>query len=95
MDDLLEPMRNPSIISKNIGTTKTLVDYEFLTNSAASTYICIVCGQDAIFKLMPKSGVYDSAELENRGFICQHCIQSGAIDPKIYDLRHVSKLDKW
>jgi hypothetical protein len=48
---------------------------------------CLVCGQAAKYKLVPKKASCNTAEIQDKGFICEYCLQSKAISSKDYGIR--------
>ena len=52
-----------------------------------STHKCIYCGNTAIFEIIPKHENLNTAELQNEGFICEHCAKQNYLDSDKYGLR--------
>lgn len=74
----------------NLGTihdsmTRTGVDEAFRSLAGMSALVCITCQQPAIYRIIPKSGHYPNAELEDKGYVCQY--HTNQLDNTIWGLR--------
>lgn len=52
---------------------------------------CIVCGNPPVYRIMPKADKLLSIEIQDRGYICQHCVDSKYLDPAQYGLRPLKR----
>lgn len=73
--------------SVSYGDLKGYVDKEFSRVGTDPSYKCIICKQPAMFRLIPKHSRVSTAEIENKGFICQGCVSVGAVSIDDFGLR--------
>lgn len=48
---------------------------------------CYICGSTPAYKMVAKSPQLDTAELADKGYVCQHCLQH--ISPTQYALKRL------
>lgn len=60
---------------KTIGIPKEQVDKDFRNSIYDTGTKCFLCGNTASYKLIPKSDRYNSAQIQDRGFVCKYCLQ--------------------
>jgi len=71
------------------GIDRLGVDQAFSTASLHSATTCIICNNTAAYKLIPKHKHLNTAEIEDRGYACQHCITQRYVSPDDYGLREL------
>ena len=67
------------------GISKEQVDDIFLGLNTTGS-LCLICGNTADYKLVPKHKHLNTAEIQDRGFVCTHCLQAH-INPNDYGVR--------
>jgi hypothetical protein len=60
-----------------------------LTNSYLdSTLRCFLCGGTAKYRLLPKKEIYNTAQIQDKGYVCEHCLATNSnIDKAHYGIR--------
>lgn len=48
---------------------------------------CIICSNTAKYRLVPKHTHLATAQIQDKGFICEHCLRQGYVSPNDYGLR--------
>lgn len=74
----------PDLGNYNGATDASSIDNSFKSLSATPRIPCIVCKQPSTHKLVPHSKVYATAEVEDKGFVCDYCTRH--IDRNTYQL---------
>lgn len=73
-----------------IGLTKTQVDEGLKRSQYDTGHRCIVCNNTAQYKLLPKSSKYNSADIQERGYVCNHCLNVNSnINKNHYGIREL------
>jgi hypothetical protein len=52
-----------------------------------SGHTCIICSNTAKYRLIPKHAHLATAQIQDKGFICEHCLRQGYVSPSDYGLR--------
>lgn len=52
---------------------------------------CIFCTNTAHFRIIPKEDKFNTAEVQDKGYICNHCATKGFLDKEHYGLRPINK----
>jgi hypothetical protein len=52
---------------------------------------CIVCGSPPVYRIVPKDDKLLSIEIQDRGYICQYCVDQKYLDPAQYGLRQLKR----
>lgn len=71
--------------SSDIGMDKLGVDEMFLSISYQPQ--CVICGQTPKYKLIPKHKHVDTAFIQDKGYVCEHCLGIGHVSPQDYKLK--------
>lgn len=81
---------NTSQLADNTtGIDRLGVDQAFLS-APSDNAICIVCKYNKpSFKLIPKHKRHNTAEIQDKGYACTHCVSIHAIDPKDFILKEL------
>lgn len=66
---------------------KEQVDRLFKESYHSSNHSCLICSRPAMYKLVPKSEHLNSIEIQDKGYVCDSCINMKLIDPLAYGLR--------
>jgi len=73
MSNIPEYLPNPK---PNLGSDSALdrwgIDSQFQSLANMPHIVCIVCSQPASYRLIPKSGVYPNAHLEDKAYVCSY-----------------------
>lgn len=48
---------------------------------------CLICGNTASYRLIPKTKLVNTAEIQTKGFICEHCLRMNYLDSSQYGIR--------
>lgn len=86
---------NPFDIKKtDLGDNRAGIDRlgvdELFSHAQSSTApICLVCGNLAQYKLIPKHKRLANAEIESKGYSCSYCISQRFISPEDYKLQEL------
>jgi hypothetical protein len=72
-----------------VGSSKEEVDNRLVSSDIVLTRRCIVCGNTPKYKLIPKVESVNTAEVQDRGYVCGHCVGLGNINPAHYGLRQL------
>jgi hypothetical protein len=54
-------------------------------------HTCIICGQPPVYRIIPYPHTAYTAEIQDKGYICQHCVNMKYIDPVQYGLRPLQR----
>jgi hypothetical protein len=52
---------------------------------------CIICGNPPVYRIIPKEDKPISIEIQDRGYICQLCVDCKYLDPAQYGLRPLKR----
>ena len=63
------------------------VDSMFKETAYSTAPTCIVCGQPAAYRIVAKKRWLSTAQIEDKGFVCEHCLQAKLISTKDYGIR--------
>lgn len=69
------------------GIDRESVDHLF-RNSQVTTP-CIICSGQSKYKIIPRHKHLNTAQIQDKGFICASCMQLGHLDPSQYGLREL------
>lgn len=69
------------------GLDKPTVDKILLDSQTPSIHICIICGNTAKYKVISKFQQFNTTEIQDRGYICEYCVEQKYLDAGIYALR--------
>lgn len=70
------------------GMSKEGVDSSLQHTIYSTSIKCIACGNSAIYKLIAKDKNLDTAQLNDKGYVCGHCVtQYPTTSYKLKDLR--------
>lgn len=83
-----DPFNNST---SNLGSSTEGIDRAGVDDLFTSSYLrthtsCLICGNGAKYKLIPKHKHLNTAEIQDKGYACVHCIQSKFISPTDYKL---------
>lgn len=73
----------------NSGIDRLGVDSLFSNTHSSSSPICLICSQPAQYKLIPKHKHLDTAQIQDKGYACKHCISQHYVSPTDYRLREL------
>lgn len=72
------------------GLDRLGVDQAFTMNHLHTASICLVCNYNKPkYKMIPKHKRLNTAEIQDRGYICEHCVSIQAINPTEYRLKEL------
>lgn len=72
------------------GLTQQQVDYDFRHSIYPTGITCFLCGGTAKYKLIAKDDSVNTAQIQDRGFICAHCLNTNTnIDKRYYGIREI------
>ena len=76
----------------SFGLTRGQVD-DMLKHSHSSTDTrCVICGNTAQYKLVPKDDRYNTAQIEDKGYVCGNCLSTNPnIDRNQYGIRDLNE----
>ena len=80
----------------DLGTSSTTqVSKEDVDLSFANPYTvanpCLLCGNTSMFRIIPKNDRDNTAEIQDKGFVCEHCLSAGYLNKKMYGVRPLDK----
>lgn len=67
------------------------VDSMFKNTDLAYYPKCSICNERATNKIMPKSNKVRTAYLQDKGYICDACLNKGLLDSKLYGIRKLEE----
>lgn len=70
-----------------VGVSRQDIDTTFSNATNSEDYPCIYCTNKAAFRIIPKQENFNTAEIQDRGFICEHCAKQGYLSKENYGLR--------
>lgn len=73
-------------ISDTIGSSKSDIDSLF-SNPEVVSRPCLYCGNPAIFRIIPKKDSLNTAEIQDKGFMCEYCTKQGYLNSELYGIR--------
>ena len=86
------PFHRDSLVEDNmVGYSLDVVENILQYTDNNSSPKCIICGNIPRYRLIPRKPQYNTAEIQDKGFVCGHCCTVGAIDNNMYGLREMSK----
>lgn len=72
------------------GLTKSQVDNSFLNSVYPTDIQCFLCGNTASYKLIAKEDQYNTAQIQDRGYVCGNCLNRNPnITREHYDIREI------
>lgn len=81
---------NTSDLGDNtIGIDRLGVDTAFTNVSSYSAPKCIVCSNPPKFRLVPKIDRVNTAEIQDKGYICEHCVSLKHFSTKEFGIREL------
>lgn len=74
---------------KSINLTKQDIDSVFKTQylNPSTTHPCIYCGEPSIVRIIPKEDRFNTAEVEDKGYMCEYCVKEGYLNSEHYGIR--------
>lgn len=76
-------------IADTVGVDKAYVDTAFRESYNRISTPCIYCGNPAMFKIIPKYEKFNTAEIQDKGFICEHCTKQNYLSNEDYGIRPI------
>jgi phosphotransferase system IIA component len=70
-----------------IGDTLAEVDNMFLDSQYNTANKCFICNNTASYKLVAKKPYLDTAQLQDKGYVCDYCLTKGYINKDDYGIR--------
>lgn len=74
-----------------VGIDSLGVDNLFTSSQYSSSAKCLICGNTPSVKLIPKHTRLATAEIESKGYACDHCLRQQYINPQDYSLRKIGE----
>jgi hypothetical protein len=72
------------------GLTKDAVDEVLRGSQYTHGCRCILCGNTAQYKIIPKAPEFDTAEVQDKGYVCGNCLTNTTnIDKRNYGVREL------
>lgn len=78
-----------NLTSDIVAVDRQGVDSLFSTATPSTSSICIICSNPAEYRLVPKHKHLNTAEIQDKGYACTHCIQQQYISPTDYALKKI------
>jgi hypothetical protein len=82
----------------NLGIEDKLYGYDIAETSSIlkhswnpSTHMCLICSNTASHKLIAKHKHLNTAQIEDKGYVCEYCLQQKYIDPTQYGIRDIRR----
>lgn len=76
------------LVGDTLGDSKASIDHMF-----KSSYIddsvskCLYCGRPATHKLMPKHKAVNTAQIQDKGYICEGCLSVKVVSARDFGIR--------
>lgn len=71
------------------GIDRLGVDQLFSTADLYDNAKCSICSNVPAYKLVPKHKHLQTAYMEDKGYVCNHCVQMQYISPNDYKLKEL------
>lgn len=71
------------------GADRDYIDKQFNSIQQGTAPTCIVCTNTAGYKLIPKHSHNNTAEIQDRGYVCEHCLKQQYFKPEEYGIRQI------
>lgn len=71
------------------GADRDHIDKQFNSIQQGTAPTCIVCTNTASYKLIPKHSHNNTAEIQDRGYVCEHCLKQQYFKPEEYGIRAI------
>jgi len=71
------------------GADRDYIDKQFSSIQQGTAPTCIVCTNTAGYKLIPKHSHNNTAEIQDRGYVCEHCLKQQYFKPEEYGIRPI------
>ena len=76
--------------NSDIGIDRLGIDQLFSTANSGTSHRCIVCTNIPHYKMVPRHRKVATAEIADRGYVCQHCVRIQAINPNDFNLKELN-----
>jgi DNA-directed RNA polymerase subunit RPC12/RpoP len=74
---------------KYSGMSKSDVDQVLKDTYTGTSFICIICGRPANYRLIPKHDKVNTTQIQDKGYICEHCVNGGTDYSKDFGIRAI------
>jgi hypothetical protein len=74
---------------KYSGMSKSDVDQILKDTYTGTSFTCIVCGRPARYRLIPKHDRVNTAQIQDKGYICEHCVNGGTDYSRDFGIRPI------
>lgn len=75
--------------NNTMGIDRLGIDELFSSASTGTAHRCLVCTNMPDYKMIPKHKRVATAEIEDRGYVCKHCVSIQAINPTDFKLKEL------
>lgn len=77
-------------LDSTFGFTKAQVSEDLKRSQFSRGYVCLICGNTAQYKLLPKSPKYNTVDIQDKGYVCGHCLNINSnIDKAKYGIKEL------